>query len=209
VSFGAAAFGQEWPGQYRALGHNDQGGQYSGTMAIAPYGEGLAGFWRIDKSGEKYQGVGVAEGDALAIAYSATPGFGVVLYRYRDGRWEGRWILSDDAAKKVNPEILTGPEEISGTHRIISAHESSGRSYSGRVDVVPRGQVYAVRWRIYGHVIEGVGVRRGDLFAVAYGRRPRDQVGVVLYRPEQGALKGVWAAVGMTQTGDELLVREK
>ncbi len=75
--------------------------------------------------------------------------------------------------------------------------------YIGTLRVDATGDTYRFAWET-GSSSVGVGVRRGNTVAVAYGD---NTCGVMLYeRGKNNSLVGVWSAIGVTTTGTEIAV---
>lgn len=91
-------------GKYKCEGKNPQGGTYTGTVEIKKKGDVYYLSWAIGPA-ETYEGIGLLEGDVLAVSYTG----GVVAYKVEKGpKLVGRWTLSEGADKgKVFTETLT------------------------------------------------------------------------------------------------------
>lgn len=105
LSMGAAAQDPvDITGRYAVAGTNPDGGMYQGTAEISKRGATYRIRWVIGVS-ETYEGVGILEGDVLAVSFSSGTTSGVVLYRVEKGKLTGRWaVLGGDA---VYRETLT------------------------------------------------------------------------------------------------------
>ena len=85
-------------------------------------------------------------------------------------------------------------QDINGTWRIASSVTPDGGSYDGTVTIRPNGDCYTVEWDLSGDShYSGIGVRAGNVLAVAYSSTPGEDYGVVLYsRNKNGAFEGWW-----------------
>jgi serine/threonine protein kinase len=93
-------------GQFNCEGTNPDGQTYRGTVEIAKKGDAYYLKWTF-KSGATHQGVGLLEGNVLAVSYyDATTGV-VVVYRVeKDGKLVGRWSVAE-GNDMVYTETLT------------------------------------------------------------------------------------------------------
>jgi hypothetical protein len=90
-------------GRYAVVGTNPDGGTYQGTAEISKRGATYRIRWVIGVN-ETYEGVGILEGDVLAVSFSSGTTSGVVLYRVEKAKLSGRWaLLGSDA---VHSETL-------------------------------------------------------------------------------------------------------
>src|SRR5260221_11912110 len=84
----------EIAGKYNVVGSNPGGGTYKGTLEIIPHGDVYQFRWN---AGTQYDGVGVANGNVVAVAFSNGPngkGCGVVDYQIEGndrGAVGGKW----------------------------------------------------------------------------------------------------------------------
>ena len=90
-------------GTYQCEGSNPDGRPYRGIVEITKTDKTYRVVWRM-QSGSV--GIGIVQGDALAVSYVTGGSVGIVLYRIeRGGRLVGEWTLF--GADKLFPEILT------------------------------------------------------------------------------------------------------
>jgi hypothetical protein len=91
-------------GNYTCVGMNPQGGTYRGSVSIIRMGDTYMMNWVVGT--EKYAGIGILEGDVLAVSYYGTAS-GVVVYKVeKGGKLSGKWTLPS-AKGKVYTETLT------------------------------------------------------------------------------------------------------
>ena len=91
----APAFAKSaFSGTYAITGKNPGVGSYKGTLTIAARGDVYDVHWAIGAA--QYGGIGVANADGLAVAYTGTDRawVGVMSYKQKpDGSLEGRWAV--------------------------------------------------------------------------------------------------------------------
>ena len=202
----------ELTGAYRIASATDPSGSaYTGTARVARVGGAYRVTWNVsNNSSPDYEGVGLQVGDTLGVGWGQRGGrYGVSVYRINGGRLAGRWTESaQNGATWV--EELTGPASLSGTYRITRATspQDSGGSYTGTVEITPRGEVYLARWRIAsGESYSGVGLRQGDLLVVGWGTG-QNVSSVAVYQARGTMLQGRWAVPNETRTGTENFTRQ-
>jgi hypothetical protein len=81
-------------GIYTVSGTNPGVGAYKGTLTVVPKGDVYHVEWIVGNV--RYDGIGVALGDTLSVAYTAgdRSWMGVVAYRQDgNGTLEGRWAV--------------------------------------------------------------------------------------------------------------------
>ena len=95
----AADPGADLSGTYRCKGPT-----YEGTVTISRQGDAYRVSWSIGR--ERYSGVGLVQGDVLAVAYYGEMR-GIVAYRIEDsGQLVGRWTTVANPGA-VSTETLT------------------------------------------------------------------------------------------------------
>ncbi|MCC5619001.1 hypothetical protein LC605_28755 [Nostoc sp. CHAB 5836] len=91
-------------GNYNCQGKNADGSTYRGEVEITKKGNTYIINWLI--GGQKFNGLGILEGNVLAVSYYGNSS-GVVAYRVEgDSKLVGRWT-SLQLNGKVNKEVLT------------------------------------------------------------------------------------------------------
>jgi hypothetical protein len=92
-------------GKYNCEGTNPDGKTYKGTVQIVKKGDAYYLKWAIG-AGDNYAGVGILEGNVLAVSYYGGIS-GVVVYRVeKGGKLVGKWSIADGKGK-VYTETLT------------------------------------------------------------------------------------------------------
>jgi hypothetical protein len=89
-------------GKYACEGTNPAGKAYKGTVEITKVGDAYRLDWSLGGGAETYDGIGILEGDVLAVSWGA----GVVVYKVEKGKLLGKWT-TPDAKGKVFTETLT------------------------------------------------------------------------------------------------------
>jgi hypothetical protein len=92
------------------VGTNVGGQPYRGSVGITKNGDSYDFKWTL-LSGESYSGVGIIDGDKLAVGFYGVTGgtayYGVVHYRIeKGGKLEGKWSVGGGNGK-VYTETLT------------------------------------------------------------------------------------------------------
>lgn len=195
-------------GEYSAKGTNpDSTGTYEANLLVTKRDDVYQFSW--DSKGNKYDGVGVMTDTAVAVAYTDGDngkGCGVVLYKINsDGSLDGKvgyWgvnTMEREKATRKSGSDLEGEYEISGKN-------PEGKEYKGTLTVSKEGQGYDFKWNA-GSVIEGFGIRAGNLVAVGLGGK---QCAFVGYDIEaDGTLNGKWGGRTSKTLGTEVATRKK
>jgi outer membrane lipoprotein-sorting protein len=180
----------------RGLSANDFA--YTGKVTVESKGRGLYYLsWDIPDS-EAYRGLGLIYGDALEVAYSSNPDFGLVVYKVSGGKLFGD-VTGSRQGMQFRHENLEGPAGLNGIYRIVDAEGVNGVEYSGTVEIRPFGEVYNLTWTIGEYNYDGVGILEGNRLVVGWGAG----VGVIHYVIKGNELKGRWAASGANRKGVE------
>jgi hypothetical protein len=86
-------------GKYNCEGTNPVGQTYRGTVEITKKGDIYYLKWALN-TGDTEKGVGLLEGNVLAVSYYGGTTSGVVVYRVeKDGKLVGRWTIADGNGK--------------------------------------------------------------------------------------------------------------
>jgi hypothetical protein len=91
-------------GKYNVRGTNNTGGEYTGSLSITKLGETYAATWSVPEG--SYHGIGLRQGDYLAIAWSLQDGapYGPVDYKLEGDTAQGRWTMINQT--QLSFEIL-------------------------------------------------------------------------------------------------------
>lgn len=187
-------------GNYTVKGSNPGGQGYQGTLTITRAGSAYGLTWN---SGGVSTGVGLAIGDALAVAV----GEGCAIAGYRisaEGGLDGQWTGPKGGVvgkEKATPGVGT-TKGLAGDY-VVNGSNPDGKPYKGGLSVAKTDGVLRFSWRT-GSNAEGFGIEKDGYAAVAWGA---PTCGVVLYRlGKDGNLGGVWRYPG-TVEGSETATR--
>jgi len=190
-------------GKYNVEGSNPTGTVYKGTLEVIKRGDVYQFRWN---AGEQYDGVGVASGNIVAVAFANGAngkGCGVIDYVIQsdgtlDGKW-GSWGVNEsgsERATRTSGSGLVGEYEATGKN-------PDGKEYKARLTVEPAVNLYRFLWS---NDTEGLGIKRGDNVAVGIGG---SRCGFVTYEIQSnGTLDGIWGGYGTDKTGTEKATRQ-
>jgi hypothetical protein len=189
-------------GKYNVVGSNPDGGVYKGTLEIIPHGDVYQFRWN---AGTQYDGVGVANGSVVAVAFANGPngkGCGVVDYEIgSDGALDGKWgywgtnEMGTEKAARTSGSGLPGDYDATGQN-------PNGKEYKVKLTVEPAGNLYRFVWS---NNSEGVGVKQGSNVAVGIGGA---RCGFVAYEINAEGLEGIWGGYGSDKTGTEKATKQ-
>ncbi len=190
-------------GKYNVTGANPDGGVYKGTLEIILHGDVYQFRWN---AGTQYDGVGVANGTVVAVAFANGPngkGCGVVDYEIAgdgalDGKW-GYWGVNEagtEKAARTSGSGLVGEYDATGKN-------PNGKEYKAKLTVEPAGNLYRFVWS---NNSDGVGIKQGNNVAVGIGGA---RCGFVTYEiGSDGTLEGIWGGYGSDKTGTEKATKQ-
>ena len=189
-------------GKYTITGTNPNGSTYRGALEVIEHGDVYQFRWN---AGNQYDGVGVVNGDVVAVAFANGPngtGCGVVDYNIQgDGSLIGRWGYwgKDEAgtenATRTNGTALEGEYDASGRN-------PNGTTYQAKITVEPAGNLYRFVWS---NNTDGVGIKQDDNVAVGIGGA---RCGFVAYQIKSNSLEGIWGGYGSDRTGTEKATKQ-
>lgn len=188
-------------GKYNIVGSNPDGGVYQGTLEIISHGDVYQFRWN---AGTQYDGVGVANGSVVAVAFANGPngkGCGVVDYEIAgdtlDGKW-GYWGVNEMGTEKA---ARTGGSGLAGDYD-ATGKNPDGKEYKAKLTVEPAGNLYRFVWS---NNSEGVGIKQGSNVAVGIGGA---RCGFVAYEIKADGLDGIWGGYGSDKTGTEKATKQ-
>ena len=190
-------------GKYDIVGTNPDGGSYKGTLEVIARGDVYQFRWN---AGSQYDGVGVQNGNIVAVAYTTGTdgkGCGVVDYDIRaDGKLEGKWgywgtnEAGTESATRTSGSDLVGEYDATGKN-------PDGKQYKSKLTVEPAGNLYRFVWS---NNTDGIGIKRGNNVAVGIGGA---RCGFVTYQVQSnGTLDGLWGGGGSDKTGTEKATKQ-
>lgn len=104
-ALGALAFAGSITGDYRCEGDAGGGHKYAGTVSISQKGDVYMVVWKLAHN-ETYAGIGILQGDVLAVSYYGNM-TGVVAYKVEsDNKLVGKWTMVKGDGE-VRTETLT------------------------------------------------------------------------------------------------------
>ena len=189
-------------GKYTITGTNPNGTTYRGALEVIEHGDVYQFRWN---AGNQYDGVGVVNGDVVAVAFANGPngtGCGVVDYNIQsDGSLIGRWgYWGKDEAGTENA-TRTGGTGLEGEYD-ASGKNPNGTTYKAKITVEPAGNLYRFVWS---NNTDGVGIKQGDNVAVGIGGV---RCGFVAYQIKSDSLEGIWGGYGSDRTGTEKATKQ-
>lgn len=202
----------EYAGDWKITSANNPGSDkgYKGTVNINQAGDTYTLRWDIKKT-KPYRGVGLPLDDALAVGWATGAQYGVAVYEIKGGRLIGKWA-TESSGDTPGTEILQGPSSLKGTYNIVTGKDPTGKSYTGKVIIKPKGQTYSIRWKLPStsytgsNDYTGVGIKHGNRLVFGWGLKGKG-AGVVVYRKTGKTLTGVWAMPQKSVLGTENLER--
>lgn len=180
------------------------GRRYEGTVQITKLQDAYTLAW--DTSLGKYSGIGMARYGLLYAAWCLSPNYGTVLYDVLpDGSLRGEWVANRHGGK-AGEEIghLVDHSGARSTFALRGANPDGSR-YTGTLQIQQTGETLAVVWQIGPTTYTGVGLKVGNLIAIAWAKSPN--VGIVEYAFDQDKANGVWTATGAARFTFENLRR--
>jgi hypothetical protein len=193
-------------GIYDVEGENPDGTPYGGRLKVMSRSSVYQFSWEVNSM--VYEGVGVLDGDVMAVAYSiGTSGKGCGVSNFRitdnkalDGAW-GQWSVNstgkEHAERKAEAESLDGEYQVNGT-------TIDGKTYQGVLGVTQTGETYNLHWKTYREFV-GTGVKYRDRLVTAWGE---DWCGFAAYEVKKGVLEGIWASAGSKALGKETATKK-
>lgn len=189
-------------GKYTIVGTNPNNTMYRGALEVIEHGEVYQFRWN---AGNQYDGVGVVNGDVVAVAFANGPngtGCGVVDYNIQgDGSLVGRWgFWGKDEAGTENATRTSG-SGLEGEYDGLGKNPN-GTNYKVKITVEPAGNLYRFVWS---NNTDGVGIKQGDNVAVGIGGA---RCGFVAYEIKPDGLEGIWGGYGSDRTGTEKATKQ-
>jgi len=189
-------------GKYNVVGSNPDGGAYKGTLEIIPHGDVYQFRWN---AGTQYDGVGVANGSVVAVAFANGPngkGCGVVDYEIAgDGGLDGKWGYRGVNDAGTEKATRTGGSGLAGDYD-ATGKNPDGKEYKTKITVEPAGNLYRFVWS---NNTDGVGIKQGTNVAVGIGGA---RCGFVAYEIKSDGLEGIWGGYGSDKTGTEKATKQ-
>lgn len=189
-------------GKYSATGKNaGGGGNYEADLLVTNRDDVYQFSW--DSKGRKYDGVGVQNGDKVAVSFADGTngkGCGVTLYKINsDGSLDGTAGYWGNNKKETEKATRTSGSDLEGEYD-IKGKNPDGEEYNAKLKITKEGDGYRFAWTGVNN-FEGFGVKMGDTVSVGFGGK---QCGFVAYEiKSDGTLDGKWGGSGSTDFGTE------
>lgn len=191
-------------GSYSVAGTNPNGSAYKGTLEVIKRGDVYQFRWN---AGTPYDGVGVQNGNAVAVAYPGEggngEGCGVVSYQIQgDGKLDGVWGYYGKNERGSETAVRTGGSGLAGDYD-GTGKNPNGSPYKVKLTIKPKGSGYEFVWS---NNSSGFGVQKGNALSVGIGGA---RCAFVAYdiKPD-GVLDGIWGGSGSEKTGTETATKK-
>jgi hypothetical protein len=202
-------------GSYDVAGIQPDGTRYQSTLHIRQRRYSYEAVWE-DAAGQRRTGVGIAQGDTLAVSVGArNKNCTIAVYEVQpDGSLEGRWrignadALRDEQAIPAEPSAMSS---ITGVYTATGTQSNTGDRYRIRLVIEQQGKGYSVQWFTQDGsqlTSEGTGLLQDNILAVGWNGGLA--CGVALYQIQsepQTTLHGMWIMDEQTEIGIEQAVR--
>jgi len=186
-------------GSYNIAGTNPDGSTYESTLDVTATGDAFNWSWN---SGE-YMGIGLQQDEVVSVAWGSDACYVVSYVIGDDGVLTGKW--TDMVASGIGGDVATPTdnmgEGIEGLYNAVGTNPD-GSEYSCSLQVTKTGEVYEWYWFNCGEYT-GVGIQDGNIVSVAYGDNACSAISY--HVEEDGSLNAIWAYVGQTDTGTEIV----
>lgn len=140
-----------------------------GTVDISPAPSGGERRYeaRWETPAGKYPGIGLVRDGRLTMAWGEGVR-GVMVLRRDGGGWSGDWTTRSRTDGRLGLEAWAG-EALEG-ERELTGTRPDGAAYRGKVNVIKRGELYALSWSVGSEQTTGVGLPLdADHVAIAFG----------------------------------------
>lgn len=193
-----------------------EGSTYSGELFIEENGDVYEVYWELG-SGEIYAGLGILQGNYLAVAYTdeTFTAFGVVLYVVKGNNLSGFWaapgntyikgyeIAYKDSERVDVFEPQVAKFDLEGYYYVTGSNPD-GSEYEAEVEIIEEDNLYLVKWLTYDTNFYGLGIVDRDKLIVAWFDEGDYIFGIsYLKLKSTGVLEGPWAIYGVNELGEE------
>lgn len=194
-------------GSYSITGKNPSGQAYQGDLTIIKQDEVYQFSWNV--AGSAYDGVGVRDGDLMAVGYGAGEngkGCGAAIYkigtRTLDGKLGG-WGYNQVGTQTA---LLLKQTDKGGIYT-VSGTDTDGSDYRGELFVgASKSDVYQFAFADNGKAkYIGTGIKVGEHFGAGMGVK---QCGYVVYDIKSDRLEAAWGVIGDNKLGTEIATRK-
>ncbi len=193
-------------GSYGVTGKNINGQAYDGDLTIKKQGEVYQFSWNAGNS--TYDGVGVREGNLVAVGYGAGDngkGCGAAIYRIGDRTLEGSlggWGYNNVGTQSA----LLVKDSKEGSVYTVTGNDTDGSDYRGEL-YVAKSKTDVYHFAFSGGKVKyiGTGIKVGDYFGAGMGVK---QCGYVVYDIKSDRLEAAWGVIGNDGLGTEVATRK-
>ncbi len=195
-------------GSFSITGKNPSGQAYQGDLTIKKQEAVYQFSWSV--AGSAYDGVGVREGNLIAVGYGAGDsgkGCGAAIYKIGDKMLEGKlggWGFN--SVGKQTAVLLKSTNK--GEIYTVSGTDTDGSNYTGELFVaVSKSAVYQFALGKNGKpVFVGTGIKVDDYFGAGMGIDKK--CGYSIYEVRGDKLEAVWGIIGDGKLGKELATKK-
>ena len=195
-------------GSYSITGKNPSGQAYQGDLTIKKQEAVYQFSWSV--AGSAYDGVGVREGNLIAVGYGAGDsgkGCGAAIYKIGDKMLEGK--LGGWGFNTVGTQTAILLKESSkGEIYTASGTDTDGTNYSGELFVATsKSAVYQFALGKNGKpIFVGTGIKVDDYFGAGMGIDKK--CGYSIYEVRGDKLQAAWGIIGDGKLGTELATKK-
>jgi hypothetical protein len=191
-------------GVYDVTGTSERGPNYDGALQVISHGEVYEFKWDV---GDEYQGVGVINGNTVAVAWTAGndgTGCGVVSYRmWPNGKLSGPWAMWGNGAAGWEEATRVKGTGLAGQYK-VSGENPDESPYDTTLSITADGRGFEFKW---GNDWSGYGIKQGNTISVGFGG---EQCSWVAYEIKPGGvLDGIWGSYGSTNVGTERAAKRR
>lgn len=208
-----SAFPINIAGAHNITGANPDGSQYKGTVDVQANNQVHTFNYNI---GGASLGTGIMRGNKVAVGFGGENCSVSSYFVQPDGSLAGLWtvvgqnVVGTEFATRTTPASLAEGATIpnvDGSFTIVGTNpgDTSGQTYQGTLDIIPRGSAFQLSWAFSNNsTSEGVGILLGNVLAVGFGG---EGCGINAYSITPEAMEGVWGIYGSDTLGTESVIR--
>lgn len=198
-------------GSHNIAGTNPDGTTYAGTLEVTPNNQVHTFDYVLGE--QQFPGVGILRGNVVAVGYGGDQCSVASYFVYPDGTLVGMWTVvgsdttgTENAFRIGDPVYAEGAmiPNVEGTYDVSGTNLADASEYTGKLTIIPRGDVYQFSWEFPNGPSEGIGILVNNTLMVGYGG---EGCGVNAYRVSETAMDGVWGIYGRETLGTETATR--
>lgn len=193
-------------GNYSVTGKNLSDQSYQGDLTVKKQGDVYQFSWTA--GGSSYDGVGVRDGNLVAVGYGAGTdgkGCGAAIYKIGENSLSGKlggWGYNQVGTQTA---VLLKQNKDGGVFAVTGT-DTDGSGYKGELYVAEsKSDVY--HFAFSGGKVQyiGTGIKVGDHFGAGMGVK---QCGYVVYEVKSDRLEAAWGVIGNDKLGTEIATRK-